>query len=148
MTETVIHTHTHSLTHASGIQAHTHTFKLTQSHTSTHLQGTLTHGHPPTGALTLRHTCIRARAGPRPSHGWAGRAGQLAGELLAEEASRLQASAGLEPEGGPGRPARWCPAQVAVAGRPRAPARRWLLCASSCLGAVTAPLIDLIISPR
>lgn len=100
------HTHAHSLTHASGIQAHTHTFKLTQSHTYTHLQGTLTHGHPPTGALTLRHTCICARAGPRPSHGWAGRAGQFGGELLAEEASRLQAPAGLEPEGGPGRPAR------------------------------------------
>ena len=109
--------YTHSHTHMMESHTHSHTFidsrlgytgphSHVQSHTYTRLQGTLTHGHPPTGALTLRHTCICARAGPRPSHGWAGSPGQFGGELLAEEASRLQAPTGLEPEGGPGRPAR------------------------------------------
>lgn len=119
---TLMHTltHIHLLipTH-SGTLSHTHTFKLTVSH----LHAPSGHSH----AWTPTHTCPRkhahmhkcrrqSRTLPR---GGPAAWGSLEVSSPAEDASRAQAPVGL----GPGwAGACWCPAQVAVAGRPCAAA--------------------------
>lgn len=98
----VIHTPAHSLTHASGIQAPHPTRSSSHSLTRPHIFRA--HSWTPTHrCLTLRHTCIRARAGSKtlPPGGLA--AGAACGaELLAERREQVAGLGGAGARGGPG----------------------------------------------